>query len=236
MQRRPPIWDGVPVPYEASLEELARLLRRPAPERWVAFVALAHRPGEAALALLREEATSEDPHVRRIALEAIGVHPQGRRLREMVCAGLEDEAPFVIRTACRAAARLELCEAQDALIRLVQIADDATRVAALQALRHLRAESAFGPALGLFDSAASDTVRKEAAWTLRALASPHTWRGLFEMWRSDPLPRHRVWACELAEEHRAADKLPELRGLRDDPDGHVRKRATCAIRTIEEAL
>jgi len=34
-------------------------------------------PGEPALAVLRDSAQSPDPHVRRIAVEAIGIHPEG---------------------------------------------------------------------------------------------------------------------------------------------------------------
>jgi hypothetical protein len=42
-------------------------------------------PGEPALAVLRDSAQSPDPHVRRIAVEAIAIHPEGNRLDAVVC-------------------------------------------------------------------------------------------------------------------------------------------------------
>ena len=41
-------------------------------------------------------------------------------------------------------------------------------------------------------------VRREAAWALKANASPENWEPLFEAWASDSVPRHGIWACELA--------------------------------------
>ena len=73
MQNRPAVWNGVQVPYGATVEELAHLVDGPIPARWAAFVALAHTSGEPALAVLRASAESPNPHVRRIAVEAIGI-------------------------------------------------------------------------------------------------------------------------------------------------------------------
>ena len=41
----------------------------------------------------------------------------------------------------------------------------------------------------------------------------------------DELPRHRQWACELAERFSGPNILPVLRELSLDVDGHVRKAA-----------
>jgi hypothetical protein len=53
MLNRPTLWNGIEVPYGASVEELARWTDGPAPQRWAAFVALAHTPGDSALEPLR---------------------------------------------------------------------------------------------------------------------------------------------------------------------------------------
>src|SRR5439155_13833564 len=79
MQNRPSVWNGIPVPYVATVDELAQLIHGPGPARWAAFVAVAHTADESALALLQDSARSPDPNVRRIAVEAIGIHPQGAR-------------------------------------------------------------------------------------------------------------------------------------------------------------
>ena len=64
----------------------------------------AHMPGEAALAVLRDSAQSPDPHVRRIAVEAIGI-PSGRKsFGRRGVPLLSDAHGAVVRSACEAAA------------------------------------------------------------------------------------------------------------------------------------
>jgi hypothetical protein len=58
MQNRPTTWNGVEVPYGASVDHLATLVGGSTPERWAAFVALAHMPGESALAIRAESVRS----------------------------------------------------------------------------------------------------------------------------------------------------------------------------------
>lgn len=143
MQNRPTTWNGVEVPYGASVDHLATLVGGSTPERWAAFVALAHMPGESALAILAESVRSSDPHVRRAAVEAIGVHPEGHRLSAQVCCLLSDTADFVVRSACEAAARHRVTEAHDAVLALVDAQHELSRLAALQALRELWREADF---------------------------------------------------------------------------------------------
>ena len=73
-------------------------------------------------------------------------------------------------------------------------------------------------------------VRREAAWALKANASPENWEPLFEAWASDSVPRHGIWACELAMALGGASVHEQLVRLSDDAYGHVRK---AAIRALE---
>jgi len=233
MQNRPTTWNGVEVPYGASINQLASLVRGSTPERWAAFVALAHTPGESALTTLTDSARSSDPYARRAAVEAIGVHPEGHRLGALVCNLLSDTHDFVVRSACEAAARHRVTEAHDAVVRLLDATPEASRVAALHALRELWRDGDFERVLRAFSSATSDAVRKEAAWTLRSTASAFTWRQLFALWSEDALPRHRGWACELAATYGGPEVLTGLKRLTHDVDGHVRNVAARAVREIE---
>jgi hypothetical protein len=74
----------------------------------------------------------------------------------------------------------------------------------------------------------SEFVQKEAERTLRRTASAQTWRRLFDRWKLDPLPRLRVWACELLSDFAQSGDLPELRRLVRDRNAHVRKAAELA--------
>ncbi|MGJ4951031.1 HEAT repeat domain-containing protein [Bradyrhizobium sp. HKCCYLS20291] len=71
-------------------------------------------------------------------------------------------------------------------------------------------------------------VRREAAWTLRANVASLDWLQLFEAFRVDDPPRHRVWACELAGQFGNADVVAQIEPLRSDRDGHVRTAAAAA--------
>ena len=230
--KRPVVWNGAEVPYHESVDELARRIEGPAPARWAAFVALAHTPGDCALAVLRDNAASSDPHVRRFAVEAIGLHADGSRLGAVVRTLLSDRQPLVVRSACEAAGHQRLADAHDSIVRLLGADDVLTRVAAVRALCALWREADFEHALRRFTTDESDEVRKEAAWTLRAVASSANWRPLFALWRVDPLPRYRQWACELAAEFGAREVLSEVYLLTKDLDGHVRNRADQAAREL----
>jgi HEAT repeat protein len=234
MQNRPTLWNGIEVPYGASVEELAKRTDDAAPSRWAAFVALAHTPGDSALEVLKDRAGSADAHVRRIAVEAIGVHPDGHQLRAVILSLLSDRDGFVVRSACDAAARHGLTDAHDPIVRLLSAADGLTRGSALRAVRELWQEADFPEVLRVFTSDTSDEVRKEAGWTLYSLASSDNWRTLFALWRTSSVPRHRTWACELAAMYGGPEMLADLRSLSGDADGHVRNRADDAINALKE--
>jgi HEAT repeat protein len=233
MRNRPELWNGIQVPYGASIEELTRLTRGPAPLRWAAFVALAYTQEESALTLLRESAEASDPHVRRIAAEAIGVHLQGPRLGTVIGRLLSDSDQVVVRSACEAAARHHLMDTHAAILGLLDTPDESTRLVAVRALRDLWIQADFGRVFQAFTSDPSSEVRKEAAWTLRAGASSSTWQELFAAWHVDAIPRHRAWAAELAAAYGDKEVLPQVRRLANDVDGHVRYRATQAARDLE---
>jgi hypothetical protein len=78
------------------------------------------------------------------------------------------------------------------------------------------------------------SVRKQAAWTLNKNVGPEHWRRLFEVWAKDGLPRHRVWACSLAERFGDRTVLAELHALCSDPDGHVRMAGERAAQVVAE--
>ena len=233
MENRPSVWDGVVVPYGESATELARRIDGPAPGRWAALVALAHTPGDAALAVLEERASSPDAHVRRGVVEAIGVHPEGRRLQAVVCALLSDRDALVVRAACEAAGRQRLLEAHDHVARLLGSGDASTRTVAVRVLPERWRSGDLDRVLEVHSSDPSEGARREAAWTLRRVADGATWRALFDRWRVDSLPRHRQWACELACEFGGGDILPALALLASDRDGHVRDHAARTMRAIE---
>jgi HEAT repeat protein len=218
--------NGLPVPRDLGVPALRALVAQGGPAVWAAIQALAERGDDASLAALAEYAGSRDEMLRRASVEAIGRHTRGRAAGSVVLRALRDASPFVVRTACHAAAATGLDEARDAVLIHLGATEASTRAAAAQSLALLAAPSDFDRVLHTSVGDSDPSVRKDAAWTLRTrCAGPDTWRRLFDVWRCDPLPRHRVWACELAAEFGGAEADELLRPFAADPDGHVRKAA-----------
>ena len=70
---------------------------------------------------MQDSARSPHPNVRRIAVEAIGIHPQGARLASAIRTLLTDPSPVVVRSACEAAARQRVVDAHDRVRRRLDI-------------------------------------------------------------------------------------------------------------------
>lgn len=149
---------------------------------------------------------------------------------------LGDSNGFVIRAAVRAAAALGLAGAHDRILELAGAEEEATRLSALAALQSLWQPLDFEVVFARYLSDPSDRVRKEAAWTIEKNLGPDHWERVFHAWSGDRLPRHRAWACSLAERFGTGAILAKLVGLCSDRDGHVRHAAGRAVNAIRTSL
>jgi HEAT repeat protein len=195
------MFQGVPIPYDKPPEEIERDLGRSVSQAAAACRALAANESPEALAVLQRALGAKDWSVRRLAVEALGLHVNGREARALVRRLLADPSNQVIRTACRVLAGWGDDECHEGVRGLLAGREPATRQGAVEALKRLWREPDFEAVLQLMQHDPAEEVRREAAWTLRANASSGNWRALFQAWRSHPLPRHRVWACEGSTRH-----------------------------------
>lgn len=193
---------------------------------------LASSEDAAALTLLTEIAVGEDQFLRRTALEVIGSHPQVRLLHSIILNALSDPSGYVVRTACEIVAKREMAEAHDLVFPLLSSVSGSTRAAALRALCAIWRTADFPVVFRIYERDPDFRVRREAAWVLRKHTVSENWRTLFEAFSVDELPRHRQWACEIAETFSSVEMLPLLSQLTFDPNGHVRKAAARTIETI----
>jgi HEAT repeat protein len=224
----------MPVPYEKDTAELLRLLSLDLPASWPAYIALAHKPEPAALEALEESAGSQDFRRRLLAVEALGMRADGAEAAPTLVALLRDESPYVVRKACEVVGKLGVGSGHTEVVRLLQSIEPATREKAVDALAELWEEGDFERLLARFEKDPSQGVRRQAAWALYRRAGPGNSKPLFDLWHPNSLHRHRGWACELAGEYGDPSCEPVLRGLLQDPDGHVRKAAKRAIAKIEK--
>lgn len=193
--------------------------------RWAAIAALGESPDPRAYELLASYAGSPDWTVRRAAIEAIGRRPDGSRAERLLRSRLADESPHVVRAACGAVGALGLTALRPELMPLLRTDEAATRAAALQGVAALWTPEDASQVMRMLREDPDLEVRRDAAWVLRRHAAPDAWPALVTRWRDDPLPRHRVWACELAAESGSPALRAAVTPLLDDPDGHVRAAA-----------
>ena len=228
--------DSVTVPYGRSALELQSLVRAGTTERWVAIVALAHSSDPLALGCLGDLGSLPDPHVRRFVVQWIGRCPDGAKLSHVVVERLRDPSGIVVRTAAQVAGELAIHEAHANVLALLKDTSPSTREAGLRALEKLWQESDFETVFAMFKSDASKEVRRTAGWTLRGTRSAGRASILVELWRTDPLARHRLWACEIAAEFPQRQFHDGMACLEKDADGHVRKAALRALEAIGRAV
>lgn len=227
--RKPEMVNGVYVPYSASVSDLVAQLRPPTDRAWAACIALGHNGSPESLDVLLGLAQDSDWRYRRSSIEALVSHPLAGTVAKQICRALSDSSPYVVRTACDTAAELDLRDAHDILLDITHSTSAATRQAALRALSRLWRNDDFALLLTIYLSDQDQAVRREAAWALKSNASPENWEALFDAWASDSLPRHRVWACELAMAFGGSSVHEQLVRLSDDANGHVRKAAKRAL-------
>jgi HEAT repeat protein len=113
--------------------------------------------------------------------------------------------------------------------------EESTRLAALRALENLWHSSDFEAVFDRYLHDSSDSVRKQAACTLCRNVGESHWEEIFLAWSKDPVPRHRIWACQFAGEFGTSTIFPALIALQADPDGHVREAAQRAVEQIGAA-
>jgi HEAT repeat protein len=226
----------VTVPYGRSAVELRSLVMAATTERWAAIAALAHSSDARALEFLGELASFPDPHVRGRVLEWIGKRPDGAELAHAILERFRDPSVVVVRTAALVAGELAISEARTEVLALLKNNSPTTREASLEALKKLWQPSDFETIVAMFKRERVEKVRRTAAWTLYATRSADRASALVELWRADSLPRHRVWACQIAEEFPQLHFRADIVHLAEDLDGHVRKAARRALEAIERAV
>ncbi|MBR1278533.1 HEAT repeat domain-containing protein [Bradyrhizobium sp. AUGA SZCCT0283] len=190
------------------------------------------REDAATLEILASVAGVDDQFLRRTALDVIRRHRHGRELSAVVLSALGDPSEYVVRTACEVVEQWRLLEAHNLLLPLLANVDAATRQSAIRALGAIWVDADFPLVFRIYEEDFSTDVRREAAWVLRQHVTAACSRTLFDAFSADELARHRLWACEFAENFSGPEILPLLSRLCSDPDGHVRKAAGRATKVI----
>jgi len=234
MNKRPEILNGIIIPYDASLSDIEKMLNKPGDEAWAALHALTKHSSLESFNLLKSYTKSSDWRFRRTAIEVLTKHPRANQAIELFIDALSDQSEYVVRTACDSVSALKIKTAHEHIVQLLKSNNDNTRKCAVQVIAYLWTSKDFPLVYSLFTSDPNEKNRREAAWTLRKIASAKTWQTLFNAWKNETLPRHRLWACELAYKYGTIDCRNDLKILSKDIDGHVRKAAAKALLILNE--
>jgi HEAT repeats len=224
--------NGVPIPTDVSVAELHDNIKQPGSKTWAAIRALGQKPEPAALTCLVELTSHLDPYVRRAAVEASGFHCSGQAASKAICRMLHDRKGFIVRTAIQAAANSRLDDAHEARLGLVKASDKSTRLCALRALQSLWRAPDLSQCSNLSFTIHPKTCEGRRPGPCARMPGRRT-RITFSAWSNDSLPRHRVWACEVAAAFGTRELLPAVHDLMADGNGHVRSAAMRAAAEIE---
>jgi len=216
--------NGVPIPHDASLEELLEQIKAPAPDCAPAYIALGCRSEPSALYSLLEATKNEDWHVRRVAAAALRYCPLGRRALPALELLLSDDQNEVIRTTCETMGVLGIMS--ERLIYLLQVRDEPkTRATALKVLDKLGQRQIFDYVVKVYERETFPEVREAAAAYLLKYVTEENWRDLFDLLVSDVQSQMRVRACGLVKKYGDSSCVDEISDLLTDDDDKVRKAA-----------
>lgn len=229
----PPVVNGVPVPYEAPLDELAQMLDCSDTVE-VAARALAHDGSPESLGLLRPllHDNAGDWRRRQAAVEALGMHPLGGEEAARVIELLDDPIPHVVWAASLAAASLGLTQAVPHLLAALDSSERFVASGAHNALFKLQQP---GDTKTLIDKyRTGDYERRKSIGTLIAVrVRPRSWRDVYEPFKVSDVAEHRELACRIAHAFGGTEVRSDLEVLASDSDGHVRGAARRALAAIE---
>lgn len=93
-------WNGTSVPYDAPIRDLEEALTESGGKAATAFQALAFHHDPQALEVLKKQTLSTDWRYRRLAIEAISIHPHGQTCGDILVQALSDPSQYVVRTTC----------------------------------------------------------------------------------------------------------------------------------------
>ncbi len=230
---KPPNISGIPVPYDLGVNELQVLTAEHSPSRWAAIEALAHHDEEQATSVLLQMLSAEDWTVRRAALEALSKRPVQQVPKSEILSQFDDESPFVVRTACDAAANLGLQDAHHRVLELLYDTEPLNRNAAAWALETFIAPGDDIVLLKQFDSETDKDIRNRIGYALVERINSANWTELFNRWEKEDIPRYRTWAAEIASHYGDRSWCDRLTTLATDKDGHVRKATERALANLQ---
>lgn len=233
VREKPSSINCVPVPHHKPVAELLRIMKTDgAPDRWAAYYALACKEDAGIEEILLSETYSKEPRVRGLAAETLKFTHFGDRTKKRLLELLEDPEPAPVWRACETLVERGV-DIHSQLLSLLQSANDRTREVALNCLAKVWKDSDFEKILEVHLHDRDSDIQKSAAFLLIDHVSSETWHTLFDIWIADPLPRHRTWACHLAEGFGSVEVLSRILPLKEDANGHVRKAAVRAINALE---
>ena len=228
-RRRPPILNGTLIPYDSSVKELTAQLEYADSRAWAAIAALGFKDDLASLDLLVQLLTHRDWSYRYSAVLAIKNHAKVNVVLHIVRSLLHDASQYVVRAACSILAELKDYGCRDSIIRLLSTSERDTRLSALSSLKELWAPSDIDLVISIYHSDNDEMVHRAAGFIMWENSNENNWQRLLNCFWNDPLPRHRLWACQLIGKFGDFHDHPQLVALLDNKDGHIRKAANKAL-------
>ena len=222
--------NGIIVPYSKSIDELDKFIHLNCTEKWVAFLALARKGDYDSFMVLLKYIDSKDIFEKRASIEAIGLHQNGIEAQLKLASLLSDKNEIIKRALLETVRRKRLNFMHDDIVVCINNLSDYSKQVAVDCLDNIWRKSDNILLLDMFQKEKSKRLRNKIAGTLVKHSSKEDAANYFSILHSDPDPKNRLLAIELAGKFNIYNINKELNQLSKDENGHVRKKVINVIK------
>jgi hypothetical protein len=218
---RKEILNGAPIPYDAPIEKLKKLLSSPSMKDFsLSCEALSYSNNPEAYDIMLSHIDDKDKYRRLYILKTIFRHPHAVELIDRIEAALTSDDPLFVRTALIVIATHNI-KVSDALL-LSTVAHNLPELCTeLQALHALApSEENYLRLTGLFNKAITCSQKEYIGEVLSSQYLPAKASDLFELFRQNPFAKIRILSLNLGKRYGF-----DISDFLHDSDGHVRKMA-----------
>ena len=204
-----------------SIEGLLLIIKEDAPACWEGYKELAIHDSADAVSELIKLTDSKDWTHKRAAISALGNHKNGLLAENLLIGELEGKNVHLVKAAINALAGLESKKAHGKIKNLVNVGDISIKVEAIRALGKIWDDSDFNFLLDLYKSCGNVSIKKEIGFVISCKTNKDNWVFLFNLFKNDETPRHRLWALQALRDYGDYNAL-SAKDFLHDKDGHIR--------------
>ncbi len=220
--------NGIIIPYNESTEQLVEMLDFRLTDFRVACEALSQKEDKLSFLTLIKLLKNDDPYKRRIGLECLGKHKDFSDEVDVVISCLDDESPYVVRTAIEVIKSHSIAQAESKIFSLLKSNNELTRESAISSLEYLSKEIEVDFLIELYNDK-NEKISKQAVNLILLMCNKTNWQKAYNILKRSDNEKARLIACKLLVKFGSEKEKSELAIFLHDKNGHIRKYSETAM-------